>query len=245
MHKLFEEKVKVCNKCKEEKLLTAFPKKKEIKCGYNGICICCCKERLIVYRNNNRGLINSRQNEKRKNNIEESRAKARANRKKTIDRRNEMERKWWHKNKVRLIEKHKIYYQKNKKVLNKKNLESTKKRLKTNPIFKLKVNLRTRVYYAFKYVGKRKSETTEKLLGVPFELVKQHMERQFTKGMNWGNHGSGKGRWHIDHKIPLASAKSEEELITLCHYTNLQPLWQEENQQKSDKILPTQTMLTI
>ena len=38
--------------------------------------------------------------------------------------------------------------------------------------------------------------------------------------MTWENYGE----WHIDHKIPLASAKTESELISLCHYTNLQPL---------------------
>ena len=30
--------------------------------------------------------------------------------------------------------------------------------------------------------------------------------------------------WDIDHKIPLASAETEEELLKLNHYTNLQPL---------------------
>jgi hypothetical protein len=33
------------------------------------------------------------------------------------------------------------------------------------------------------------------------------------------------GEIHVDHIKPLASAKKEEELISLCHYTNLQPLW--------------------
>ena len=30
--------------------------------------------------------------------------------------------------------------------------------------------------------------------------------------------------WDIDHIKPLSNATSAEELITLCHYTNLQPL---------------------
>jgi hypothetical protein len=50
---------------------------------------------------------------------------------------------------------------------------------------------------------------------------------------NWGHNG-----WHIDHIIPIASfdltQKSEQEKC--FHYTNLQPLWAEENLSKQDKI---------
>jgi hypothetical protein len=54
--------------------------------------------------------------------------------------------------------------------------------------------------------------------------------------MSWENYG----KWHVDHVIPLASAKTPEDLIKLCHYTNLQPLWAIENILKRDK-LPEQT----
>ena len=53
--------------------------------------------------------------------------------------------------------------------------------------------------------------------------------------MTFDNHGLY--GWHIDHIIPLYSAKNEEDIIKLCHYTNLQPLWAEENLSKSNKIL--------
>ncbi len=53
--------------------------------------------------------------------------------------------------------------------------------------------------------------------------------------MSWDNHT--KYGWHIDHIIPLASAKTEEELKSLCHYTNLQPLWAKENLSKGAKII--------
>ena len=43
--------------------------------------------------------------------------------------------------------------------------------------------------------------------------------------MTCDNHGE----WHIDHILPLASAKDDEEVFKLCHYTNLQPLWAEDN----------------
>jgi len=52
--------------------------------------------------------------------------------------------------------------------------------------------------------------------------------------MSWKNYGR-KG-WEIDHIIPLSSATTKEELIKLCHYTNLQPLWWWENLEKGNKI---------
>jgi len=36
----------------------------------------------------------------------------------------------------------------------------------------------------------------------------------------------------------LASAETEERLIELCHYTNLQPLWAQDNLSKGSKVLP-------
>ena len=44
--------------------------------------------------------------------------------------------------------------------------------------------------------------------------------------------------WHIDHRIPLDSAKTYEDIERLIHYTNLQPMWAIENLKKSNKILP-------
>ena len=60
--------------------------------------------------------------------------------------------------------------------------------------------------------------------------------------MSWDNHGE----WHLDHIIPMASATNEKEVIKLNHYTNFQPLWAEENLQKSDKIKQgTQTKIRL
>ncbi len=46
--------------------------------------------------------------------------------------------------------------------------------------------------------------------------------------LNWNNRGLYNGElnygWDIDHIIPLSSAKTEEEMILLNHYSNLQPL---------------------
>jgi hypothetical protein len=42
---------------------------------------------------------------------------------------------------------------------------------------------------------------------------------------------------HIDHITHLSSVKTEEEVYKLCHYSNLQPLWAEDNLKKENKIL--------
>ena len=72
---------------------------------------------------------------------------------------------------------------------------------------------------------------------MPFEvhIVKQYFEDKFTKDMNWDLFLEGK--IHIDHIIPLAKAKTEEDVYTLCHYTNLQPLWAIDNLKKGSKII--------
>ena len=50
--------------------------------------------------------------------------------------------------------------------------------------------------------------------------------------MTWGN----RGEWEIDHHIPLASAENEKQMLALCKYTNLRPLWRTENRKKSWKM---------
>ena len=46
--------------------------------------------------------------------------------------------------------------------------------------------------------------------------------------MSWDNYGLYNGTpnygWDIDHKIPNSSALTEQEVVQLNHYTNLQPL---------------------
>ena len=54
--------------------------------------------------------------------------------------------------------------------------------------------------------------------------------------MNWK--GWSVRGWHIDHIIPLVSfdLTDRKQFLKACHYTNLQPLWAEENLRKGAKI---------
>ena len=138
-------------------------------------------------------------------------------------------------------EKAKQYREANKEKLNKWNNQYCEARRLVDPLFKMRGNLSSRTYKAFKYKGYKKTSQTQEMLGVDWEVCKAHIERQFKKGMKWRN----QGEWHIDHIIPLASAKNEKELRKLCHYRNLQPLWAVDNLNKSDKIIGQQSFMRI
>ena len=130
-------------------------------------------------------------------------------------------------------EKYKVYrnnwYKKNSKNLIKK----LKHRRNTDLLYKLRIGVRTRIKIALKNNSKR--GRTIELIGIDIVGLKNYLETKFTDGMTWENYGLY--GWHIDHIIPLSSAKNEDEFTKLCHYTNLQPLWTEDNLKKSNKVL--------
>lgn len=72
-------------------------------------------------------------------------------------------------------------------------------------------------------------------LGCTIEELKVHLESLWKPGMNWDNHAHT--GWHIDHIKPLSAfnLSDPEELKKATHYTNLQPLWYNENMSKGGK----------
>ena len=122
-----------------------------------------------------------------------------------------------------------LWYQKNKEYRKEYAREKQKIYRATNPLFKLKQNLRRRIN---RYI-KNKSISTELILGINYEDFLIYIQSKFTEGMTLEKLGRG---IHIDHIIPLSSAKTEKELLKLCHYKNLQPLWAVDNLRKSNKV---------
>lgn len=72
-------------------------------------------------------------------------------------------------------------------------------------------------------------------LGYTTEELRQHLERQFTKGMSWEN----KGLWHIDHIRPVSSfdisSIDDPAFLDCFGLHNLRPLWARDNLKKSAK----------
>lgn len=161
-----------------------------------------------------------------------------------VEQKPEMRKRWartsYLKNKEKISKQHKEYYQankekakiyaaewyqKNKKLRNKQEYD----KYHTDPLYKITRALRSVIRNAFKRIGKNKPTNTEHLMGCSWIEAKVHFESLFKEGMSWKNYGE----WHIDHIRPCSSF-TEKDMHEMNHISNLQPLWAEENIQKSD-----------
>jgi hypothetical protein len=155
-------------------------------------------------------------------------------------------KEWYKHNSERALQQKRNYYQENRELMKersklwaKNNRDKVNEYIKTkkekNPLFRVELNIRGRMKQYLKQKNITQKNKTYDIVGIEINDLKKHIEKQFTKGMNWENYGMY--GWHIDHIIPLCSANDENELLKLFHYTNLQPLWAEDNLKKNGKIL--------
>ena len=216
-------KTKVCSKCKKQKLQKDFYLSRSEKDGFYSYCKSCMK----TFYEANKDKILAKQKAYREANKEKLAAMREAN-------------------KENKLAYQKAYYKANKEKRNAYVCSYRKKRANKDPVFYLSVICRSRINHAFKTKGfktkgfKKKSKTAD-MLGCDWDFLKSYIESQFKDGMSWEN----RKEWHIDHIIPLASANSEDDVIKLSHFSNLQPLWADENLKKADKIIECQPELTL
>jgi hypothetical protein len=116
-----------------------------------------------------------------------------------------------------------------------------KEKRKNDPVFAIRTRISSMFRSHFLKNGFKNKFISEQILGCSFEHFKEYLEFKFEPWMNWGNRGKYNGTfnfgWDIDHIIPLFSAKNEEDILKLNHYTNLQPLCSKINRDiKKDKV---------
>jgi len=201
---------KVCSKCKLEKKLTEFNKQSRVKCGLRSNCRECQRKESKKYKLENKDKIKKYNDEWNKKNSEYY---------------EKYFKEYYITNYEREKQRKKNWFKNNKNYLNNYN----KQRKKRDMLFKIISDMRNSVNRYIKYKSKR----TFEIVGCTPEFLKEYLEKQFKDGMSWEN----RHLFHIDHIIPLSSAKTEKEIYKLCHYTNLQPLWVDENLKKSNKIV--------
>lgn len=200
-------KTKVCNVCQIEKDIKEFAKHKN-KPSYR------CKKCLSEYN---------------KTYYQKNQEKLKQQTQKFRDENPEYMKLWEIKNNKHRKEYRKKYKKEHKNAINKHERERRKK----DHAYRVKKNLRRRVNEVITKSNK-KCDSTLKLLGCSLETFLQYMRGQFTEGMSWDNYG----KWHIDHIIPCASfdLTDPEQQRKCFHYTNLQPLWAEDNMKKGSKV---------
>lgn len=236
-----------CIKCEIEKDCSEFKSGSEK-------CFDCIKKYQFEYRQKNKAKSKEYQKNYYHKNREEILSQTKKYYNQNKDRVSEYKNEYWKLNKDILTQKNRDYYRNNKSKLDSKNNEyrnSNRKRLnqkrnlrlkelrpllslknkerrKKDPVYRLSHNIRCYIRNSFKLKGIKKSTKTEKIIGCSFIEFKIHLESLFEPWMSWENYGFYNGQekygWDIDHIIPISSAKNEDDVIRLNHYTNLRPL---------------------
>lgn len=231
--------MKKCTKCYKEKDVCFFGKDSKTKDGLKLYCKDCRSQESKIYRSKNsikiseyhkKNYSKKRDEILQRNNLWLSENKEK---KKEIDRKYREE-----KNELIVNNRIKFFEKKPhiKSIYQKKYYNNNKEKIKIkngDPWNRFKHNVRSRLSKYLIINNIKKYNTTFHIIGCTPEFLKEHLRKQFIHGMSWDNYG----KWHIDHIIPLSSANNEGEVYKLCHYTNLQPLWAEDNLKKSNKIL--------
>jgi hypothetical protein len=201
--------MKICTKCKIEKELTEFNKRKSNKDGLNNFCKICYNAINIKYVE--KWNLN---NKERKNDY---------SRKYQIEYRN--------KNKEKISEYTKNYNLLHKTHLNEIRRNKYKERIENDILYRLSEQSRCLIKGAFKRCNYNKTCRTYEILGCSYDEFKLYLESKFESWMTWDNYGLYNGElnfgWDIDHIEPLFPTgiiRTEEDIIRLNHYTNLQPL---------------------
>lgn len=204
-----EDNNKFCGWCKTNKEKSLFGKSKSSKDGL----MSCCRACMSAY--------DKARDKTKQRKINHNSAKSRQQEYRKSKYLNDEYRK-------KCNERCKQYYVKNKEKIIKYKVQQSKKDSKSILVTSIKARIRG----IFKKSPYTKKSRVFEILGCSYDFFHWHIEKQFTNGMNWDVFN----KIHIDHIIPISSAKTEEDVIKLNHYTNLRPLWAADNLRKSNKL---------
>lgn len=231
--------VKTCSKCGVTKKLSEFHRNNHNKDGYKGQCKVCCSnytqaniEKKREYERRTRYKYRDKINEKARRHREtDGYKKRRAEWEKS-----EEKRAYFRAYTTTPEYRAKIrkYRAENTDLIRSRELGRERK-YRQNPHVKIVHSLRARLNKLLRLGGGNKVDPLNDIIGCDAEFLRKHIESQFTKGMNWGNYS--KGGWHIDHIIPCAcfDLTDPEQQKQCFNFSNLQPLWAEDNLSKGSR----------
>lgn len=235
---------KICVKCNIEKPINEFLFRKDTK-KYRNECRSCQTKYHKEYRKLNNESLKLKWAEYRKNNKEKiSKYHSNWNKKhKNLKddiyiRHKEYAKKYRQENgeKIKIYRKksNKNYREKHKEEIRKIHRNWDKRKRKNDAIYVFKCKTRVMIIDSFKRKGIKKQYKCETILGCKLDFFVSYLLQTYKD--NYGYEWDGIESVHIDHKMPLSTATTEEEVIKLCHYSNLQLLKAKDNLEKSDKL---------
>lgn len=251
-----EDGKKQCTKCGDWKLLDEFDISSKASCGRYGMCKECRakyrlenKERIAQQRKEYEARHPGRHNEQSNRSYYKRHEYCLKRHKEYRDsHKDEMaayKKEWYAANKdyvkrkskeyqeahkEQIAEKHKEYYENNKAAI----FEKRNDKRANDAMFRLQENARGMIRGSFNRMGTRKSGRTFEIIGMCGKDFTEYLIQTY-KDM-YGQEWDGVESVHIDHIIPLATAKTEEDIFRLCHYTNLQLLKATDNLRKNDRL---------
>jgi len=206
---------KICTICKIDKDIEEFYKRSDRPIGCRSDCKKCS------------AIVNKRYKEEHKEEIKQYRKE---DREKNPGKWRKYDRKRYAENREKCLLASRNWKEKNRS----KCVAYEMKRIRNNPKARLALNLRTRLNRAISIDQKKGSAVRD--LGCTIEYLREYLAQLFRDNMSWDNYGPV---WEIDHIIPLSffDLTDRDQFLKACHYTNLQPLYKEENRRKSNKYI--------
>ena len=214
---------KVCSKCKVKKPLT----KEFFRYRYTqNRFYSQCKECEKIY---NKEYEKTAKRIEYKQKYEKSEHRKELNRlKEKTEKRQEYLKKYKESGKKKIV--YQRYYDNNKDAIGNR----VKQRKAIDKKYHLILKLRGTLISSFKRKGYKKDSNTYKIIGTDYDTFYNHLLETYKN--NYGYEWDKKEEVHIDHIIPISTAKTEQDIYKLCHYTNLQLLKAKDNLEKGAKL---------
>lgn len=110
---------------------------------------------------------------------------------------------------------------------------AARRKRRAQPHFAMAERVSRMLSWALASVGAVKRGRTFDMLGYSPTELKEHLERQFVKGMTWDN----RPLWQIDHIVPISTATCEDDVLALNQLPNLRPMWSVDNNIKRNNLV--------
>ena len=216
---------KICKQCEVDKEITEYYTQNSKPVSRCKVCI---KEKVKEYRDDNKEVVKKQKQNYYQNNKEHCNNKGKIYRENNKEQLKEYFRKYRENNSEDIKDYCKEYYLNNKEKIISNVSEYRRNRKKNDNVYRFSLSIRRLINNSINRHNYTKRSKTCEILGCSYKEFKIHIESKFEDWMGWDNRGLYNGEfnygWDIDHIIPLSSAKTEEDILKLNHFSNLQPL---------------------